>query len=328
MEMDRLTKRRTLGNTGMRVGIIGLGAAEIGFEGSSRRVVDTLISGAIDAGINVIDTAAMYADSEEKIGFALQGKRDKVFLFTKCGRCAPRKLSPHYVYAYLQRRLRRLLNPSSGGDCGTLDWEPSILRWNIDQSLRRLKSDHIDLIQLHSCSGEILQCDSVLEVLDRARDAGKVRYIGYSSDGQVLPQVIQSNRFDTIQLSINIADQEPLTSVIPMANEQGLGVIAKRAVANGLWRNSTLPAFIHHQTYWKRFQLLRYEFLQGDRAFEVALQFTLSVPGVHLALVGTTNLTHLLQNIRSAAHSISKEEYDFIRLRWNALATQNWDNQI
>jgi aryl-alcohol dehydrogenase-like predicted oxidoreductase len=181
MSTQHIIKTHAFGTTGMQVGAIGFGAAEIGFERATDQTVDALLGAALDVGINVIDTAAMYADSEEKIGRALRGRRNQVLLFTKCGLCLPPRLS---LTGFLLRSRRKLQRSMGFADrYESLDWYPRALEWNIEQSLRRLKTDYIDLIQLHSCSEETLRRGEVIEVLQRARKAGKVRHIGYSSAG-------------------------------------------------------------------------------------------------------------------------------------------------
>src|SRR5713226_6828838 len=86
-------ERRVFGRTGMQVGVLGFGAGEIGSENTSYATVDKILGEALDAGLNVIDTAPLYSDSEEKLGRALRGRRDRFLLFTKCGRRLPRKTS-------------------------------------------------------------------------------------------------------------------------------------------------------------------------------------------------------------------------------------------
>lgn len=268
-----------------------------------------------DVGINVIDTAAMYADSEEKIGRALLGRRNQVLLFTKCGACLPPRLSLTGFLLRSHRKLRRSMGLTDQYE--SLDWHPRALEWNIEQSLRRLKTDCIDLIQLHSCSEETLRQGEVIEALHRARKAGKARYIGYSSAGNAALYAIQCGQFEAVQISINIANQEPLDLAVPLAIEHGIGVIAKRPIANGLWRSIHRPDSLYNQVYWDRLQKLQYDFLQGERAFETALRFTLSVPGVHTAIIGTTNPAHVLQNAEYAAKGVlNQDEFEVIRARW------------
>lgn len=320
-------RTHAFGATGMQVGAVGFGAAAIGFGGATDKTVDALLRMALDMGVNVIDTASMYADSEEKIGKALPGRRHEALIFTKCGLFAP----PRFTIAGLALRLRRRFRHAFGlaYPYETLDWHPHALQWNIEQSLRRLRTDYIDLIQLHSCSEEILRQGDAIEVLHRAREAGKVRHIGYSTDGKAAPYAIACGQFEALQISLNIADQKSLDRLLPLAMQHGMGVIAKRPVANGLWMKSTRPDSIHHQAYWERLQKLRFDFLSSERAFETALRFTLSVPGVDTAIVGTTDPAHLLQNIEYAeAGHLDPAEFAMIRDRWKEVAEPDWTEQV
>ena len=320
-------RKHAFGATGMQVGAVGFGAAGIGFGGATDKTVDVLLRTALDMGVNVIDTAAMYVHSEAKIGKALQGRRSEALLFTKCGLFAPRGLSLAGLSLRSRQRLRRSFG--LGYPYGTLSWHPRALQWNIEQSLRRLKTDYIDLIQLHSCSEEILRQGDAIEVLQRAREAGKVRHIGYSTDGKATPYAIACGQFEALQISVNIADQKSLDRLLPLAIQHGMGVIAKRPVANGLWMKTTKPDFVHYQAYWERLRQLRYDFLSGKRAFETALRFTLSVPGVNTAIVGTEDPAHLLQNIEYAeAGCLDQAEFAMIRDRWKEVAEADWTDQV
>src|SRR3954451_14985358 len=147
---------RQLGGTDMRVGVLGFGGAEIGFEGADPEAVARLLGAALDAGLNVIDTAECYLGSEELIGRAVAGRRDDFYLFTKCG--------------HPERR-------------GVEDWRPESLLASIERSLRRLRTDRVDLVQLHSCSEAELRKGDVIDALKRAKERGHTRYIGYSGDG-------------------------------------------------------------------------------------------------------------------------------------------------
>jgi aryl-alcohol dehydrogenase-like predicted oxidoreductase len=317
---------RTLGQTSLRVSALALGAAEIGFTSLDDHRMDELLGASLDLGVNVIDTAAMYGDSELKIGRALRGRRDGFLLFTKCGFLPP----PLRSTAGLRLRVRRKLLRGLGtrDDDGQLIWHPRALAWNIEQSLRRLRTDRLDLIQLHSCSEAILRRGEVNEALYRARRAGKVRYVGYSGDGAAALYAIRSGQFDSIQLSINIADQQAIESVLPVARQRHMGVIAKRSIANTLWRPAHKPQDWHHHAYWERLRRLSFDFLDGARGVATALRFTLSIPGVHTAIVGTTDVEHLRQNVQFAeAGALGPHELERIRDRWSAVASTDWDGQ-
>jgi len=314
------------GNTGVEVSVLGLGTAEIGFEEVAERTLDAIFGVAFDMGINVIDTAAMYGDSEEKIGRALRGRRSQCFLCTKCGRYAPSRRSILGFYERAHWQAQRLMR--SVDEQESFDWRPHILEWNIDQSLRRLGVDCIDVILLHSCSEETLRRGMVIEVLHRARQAGKVRYIGYSGDGLAALYAIQCRQFDVLETSINIADQEAVDLTVPLAIQHGMGVIAKRPIANGLWKSRHRPEFDGNHAYWDRLRELQYDFLQDGRALETALRFTLSVSGVHTAIVGTANPAHLRQDAESAGAGIlAKDQFDAIRARWKKVARPDWVGQ-
>lgn len=327
MNAQRAIEKHPFGATGMQVGVLGFGGAEIGFERATDRTVDELLGAALEVGVNVIDTAAMYEGSEEKLGRALLGRRNQFLIFTKCGRF----LQPvHSLAGFLLRSHHRLRHSIGQADqYESLDWHPRALRWNIEQSLRRLKTDHLDLIQLHSCSEETLRRDEVIEVLRRARKAGKVLHIGYSGAGEAALYAIRCGQFEALQISINIADQEPLDLAVPLAIEHGTGVIAKHPVADGTWRSIHRPESLHRRAYWERLQELQYDFLRGKRAFEIALRFTISVPGVHTAIVGTKDPAHLLQNAEyAAAGFLDQDKFDMIRAKWKQVATPNWIGQI
>lgn len=297
-------QKRVLGKTGMEVSILGFGGAEIGFEAASRADVEKLLNSALDAGLNVIDTAHCYVDSEEKLGKAVAHRRNECYLFTKCGH---------------------------DGDWDRPDWKSGSITKSIELSLRRLNTDYLDLIQLHSCSKDVLAEGSVIEALVKARDAGKTRFIGYSGDNEDALFAVGTGAFDTLQTSVNIADQGCLEQTIPEAVEKGMGIIAKRPIANVAWRTGRAPENEYARPYWERLCRLDYDFLKGDLARSVgkALAFTLSVPGVCTAIVGTKNPDRFVANKQLIENGlISAEEFESIRTRWNEVADDSWDGQV
>ena len=318
-------QKRPFGKTGMQVSPLGWGAAEIGYENIPDKTVEALLGVALDQGLNVIDTAECYMDSEEKVGRALAGKRQQCLLFTKCGHVPP--LLPAGLVTRACRKLWRPVGRAIGSTL--VDWDPRLLERSIDQSLRRLQTDWIDLIQLHSCSEEILRRGAVIEVLQRARQAGKARYIGYSGDGAAALYAVQSGQFDTLQTSVSIADQQSIELTLPLAAERGMGVIAKRPVANAVWKHSVKPENSYHHVYWDRIQALRYDFFEDSgRAVEMALRFTLSAPGVQTAIVGTTKPEHWRKNAQyAAAGALDAAQFDAIRSRWKQVARVDWTGQ-
>jgi aryl-alcohol dehydrogenase-like predicted oxidoreductase len=316
---------RVFGKTGMHVSPLGLGAAEIGYDNVDQKTVDALLGMAFDAGLNVIDTAECYLDSEEKLGQVLGGRRKQCFLFTKCGHApAPRPAG------LAVRGIRKLWRPVARTTGGALpDWHPRMLEQSIERSLRRLRTDWVDLLQLHSCSEDLLRQGEVIDVLERARKAGQARYIGYSGDGTAALYAVQCGRFDTLQTSVNIADQQSIDLTLPLACQSRMGVIAKRPVANAVWKNTRRPENSYHHVYWDRVQELKYQFLADEpNALGIALRFTLSVAGVHTAIVGTTKPENLRRNAETvAAGPLEDGQFAAVRARWKEVAGPGWTGQ-
>lgn len=321
---------RSFGRTGLRVSALGFGGANIGFTDISDKILDHMFGAALELGVNLIDTAAMYGDSEEKIGRALRGRRQRFLICTKCGRCLPPRRSPNGFFVRVQRKLRGSIGLKE--EYESLDWHPRAIEWSIHRSLRRLKTDCIELLLLHSCSEETLRKAEVLEVLHRARKSGKVRFIGYSGDGMAALHAIQSGQFQAVEMSINIADQDGIETVLPFATQKGMGVIAKRPLANNLWKRGQRPdpvRYPQYQVYWERLRKLRYDFLQGDRASEIGLRFTLSVPGAHTAIAGTTNPEHLVENAKYVTEGpLPGAQFDAIRSTWSRVSAPSWVGQM
>ncbi|MEN3369030.1 MAG: hypothetical protein V7609_1173 [Verrucomicrobiota bacterium] len=297
-------EKRQLGRTDMQVSVLGFGGAEIGFEGASEETVERLLKSALDAGLNVIDTAECYEGSEELIGKAVADRRADFFLFTKCGH--PRGV-------------------------GSEDWSPSSLLESISRSLLRLKTDRLDLIQLHSCPEAVLRKGDAIAALQEAREKGYARYIGYSGDSLAAKYAVECGAFDTLQTSINIADQEALELTLPIARERKIGVIAKRPIANAAWKENHKPIDSYHHAYWDRLNKLHYDFIRHrplEESIAHALRFTLSVAGVHTAIVGTTKPERWLQNAKMVeAGLLSNTEFEGVRERWEEIAPATWIGQ-
>ncbi len=308
-------EQRTLGQTGLQLSVLGFGGSEIGHAPITLNELDRLLGNARDVGINVIDTAECYADSEEAIGRALSQSscRDQFHLITKCGH-------------------------SRGFDLP--DWTPQLLEQSINRSLQRLRTDHIDVLLLHSCSEETLRDEDVIGVVQRARDAGKTRFIGYSGDSQPAYAAVQSGLFDVLMTSLNIADQEAIDLTLPLAVERGMGVIVKRPLANVAWKIGATSEGELGRRYWtagytdvyiERLNRLDYDFLaQGDvpQAVSLALQFTLSMTGVTTAIVGTTKPGRLQQNAELLqAGLLDEAQLAAIRAHWHDVADASWTGQ-
>ena len=285
----------------MEVSALGFGGAEIGFNSNqTQKDVDDLLNSAIDAGLNLIDTAAGYLKSEQMIGEAVGKRRKEFYLITKCGA--------------LDGFTR-------------VDWSKKGILETIVNSLRSLKTDYLDIAQLHSCDSEILQRGDAIEGLQRAQEKGYTRYIGYSGDNDDAKTAIEMDVFDSFQTSVSIADQTPIDTNIKLAAKKNIGVIAKRPIANAVWRHKEKPPESYHHEYWDRIQKLKFDFLSKglEEATATALRFTLSIPGVDTMIVGTTRPQRWQENAKYIAEgALSSEEYEAIRNRWREVAEESW----
>jgi aryl-alcohol dehydrogenase-like predicted oxidoreductase len=298
-----MIERRALGRTGLAVSVLGFGGSGIGFERVDAATVRELVADALDAGLNVVDTAECYGDSEALLGAAVADRRRDYHLFTKCG---------HFE--------------GTGRD----DWRPESLERSIARSLERLRTDHVDLLQLHSCSEDDLRRGDVIAVLRRARERGQTRFLGYRGDGAAARHAVECGGFDVLQTSVNVADQEAIELTLPLAHAHGLGVIAKRPIANAAWRTGRRPDNAYHHVYWDRLQRLDYDFLRRPPAdaVGVALRFTAAIPGVHTLIVGTTRPGRWRENAALfTGGALAPAEFGRIRARWGAVADASWIGQ-
>jgi aryl-alcohol dehydrogenase-like predicted oxidoreductase len=262
------------------VPVLGFGAGGIGDPSLSERDAETLLNSVLDLGIGLIDTARSYGTSEERIGRHLARRRGEFVLSTKVGYSVP----------------------------GFEDWTAAGVSAGVDLALRNLQTDVIDVVHLHSCPRETLERNGVAEALGRAVEAGKVRVAAYSGDGDPLEFAVASGAFGSVQTSVNVVDQRAIETALPRAEERGLGVIAKRTLANAVWRRD----FVSDEdeaisTYRKRWRDLALDF--GDLSPEEgALRFTAHVPGVSSVLVATRRIEHLEANLAALARGPLPEE--------------------
>ena len=296
-------EKRRLGRTGLEVTLLGFGASEIGYQNVALPTVARLLNSALDAGLNLVDTASCYANSEELIGAAIGGRRTEYYLMTKCGHSAGLPF---------------------------LEWTPELIPRSIEQSLHRLRTDYLDVVQFHSCDAGTMRNDDLIAALVTARDRGHTRFIGFSGDGENAAYAVGLGIFDTLQISISVADQDALDSVLPLAIAHDMGIIAKRPLANAAWIYSRSGIGSYERPYWERLRKLKYPFLRDESptAVGTALRFTLSVPGVHTAIVGTTRPYRWEQNAALlTAGRLPTADFDAIRRRWRAVSRPDWSGQ-
>lgn len=197
-------------------------------------------------------------------------------------------------------------------------WSSQVIAATIDRSLGRLQTDRLDVMLLHTCDLETLKRGEAIEALVKARDAGKVRFVGYSGDNEAAAYAAQLPEVAVIQASVNFCDQANIDSVLPKTGQHNLGVMAKRPLANAAWKDLARQPGMYSgyaKTYTERFAKMGIApadlGFQGDpgRVWpEIALRFTLSQPGVHTAIIGTTNPEHVASNVKAAAKGALPDE--------------------
>ncbi len=253
-----------LGSTGVTVPRLGLGCQPLGSPALADAQVARLLDLALDLGVNLFDTAPAYQLSEERLGRHLAGRRPDCLLVTKLGYGVP----------------------------GVSDWTGDCIRGGVDAALRRLGTDYLDIALLHSCDLATLQQSDVIDALVRARDQGKIRLAGYSGENEALAFAMSCGAFQVIETSVNFLDQACFDRSLPNAGSSGLGVLAKRPLANAVWRDDvTGDAAIDE--YRRRFVAFSADF-SGDPDWpDVALRFAAFAAGVHCAMIGTTREAHL-----------------------------------
>jgi aryl-alcohol dehydrogenase-like predicted oxidoreductase len=281
----------SFGDTGLRVSRLGFGAAPIGYLGTEREQVAKVIDVLLDGGVNLIDTAACYPGSEEALGPILADRRDALVLITKAGH-------------------------GQGED--QPDFKPATIRDSIDRSLQRLGTDRLDVVLLHSCDLETLQDGHALEALAQAKTDGKARFIGYSGDNEAAAWAAAHEAIDVIETSVSIADQHNIDHVLPICQQHGVGVLAKRPIANAAWKDLDQQQGLYQkyaETYTQRLSAMNVTphelgyYGHADVEWpEIALKFTLAIEGVHCAIVGTTSVTSAQANLAAELKNPLREQ--------------------
>jgi aryl-alcohol dehydrogenase-like predicted oxidoreductase len=162
--------------------------------------------------------------------------------------------------------------------------------------LHKLHTDYIDIVHLHSCPCSTLEEGEVLIAMEEAKKAGKIKIAAYSGENDALDWAIDSGCFRSVEHSLNICDQRVIEGSLVRASDRGLGIIAKRPIANAPWRFNECPKGDYAEEYWWRWKTMDIE-TRGLNWQAVALRFTAFTPGVSSCIVGTTQLNHVQENI-------------------------------
>ncbi len=286
----------TLGRTGLTVTKLGYGAMELRGPGGRRAApaIDdadaaALLNHVLDSGINWVDTSPDYGVSEELIGRHLASRRDEYFLASKCGCAVSPDGSP----------------PASGEHTFTR----ANVRAGVEQSLRRMKTDHLDLVQFHaSPSRETLEENNSVAELVALRDDGKVRFIGMSGTLPNIDGQIDMGVFDAFQIPYSAVEREH-EGVISRAAAAGAGTVIRGGVARGVPVSGGEALERIPEDFRGVYQARRDRFgeaglddlLDGMSAMEFLLRFTISHPDMNTTIVGTSNPEHLAANLSAAA---------------------------
>ena len=298
-------RKRLLGRTGVEVTQLGYGS--MGLRGPKTwgvRVVgeedaDRFLNLVLDSGINFIDTAPDYGISERRIGDYISSRRDEFFLATKCG-C-------HYMQHEDHLEIDHV-------------WTADVVKRNLETSLRRLRTDRIDLLQFHGGDAETLQAAGLIDLMKDFQSQGLVKFIGVSSKQPNLSGLIAMDVFDTIQVPYSCLAPEhhdELTS----AAERGLGIIIRGGIAQGgPDAEIQRPAL---NEVWERAKLE--ELLTGDMTrAEMLLRYTLSQDFCHTTIVGTCNASHMSENLIAAqCDALTESLQEEIRHRVAAVISQS-----
>ena len=270
---------RRLGRTGIKVSVIGLGTVELGLEYGiadgqavhlpSRDDASRVLNRALDLGINYIDTARAYGVSEEIIGWALKARRKEYVLASKVGAPKDVDAGSEAIRAHVK-------------SC-------------VQQSLRALQTDMIDIMQLHSVPVQMIRRAGMVDTLQEFQRAGSIRFLGATTYGEEEARVVlEDGRFDCIQIAYSVLDRTLENSVLPLAQSHDVGIIVRSVLLKG--------ALTHRYEYLPPSMQELKTAVAGIRGIaesasatlpEIAYRFVLAHPAVSSALVGTASVEEL-----------------------------------
>jgi aryl-alcohol dehydrogenase-like predicted oxidoreductase len=303
---------RILGKDGPELTVIGFGAWAIGGpwqfgwgEVNDDESIDAIHT-AIDLGINWIDTAAVYGfgHSEEVVGKALEGIRTKVFIATKCG----------------------LINDGSGNAVNNL--QPKSIRREIEDSLRRLRTDYIDLYQIHKPDPTVTVEESWQEMI-RLKEEGKAKYIGVSTyDTSLLERCFKLGLLQSLQPAYNLLKREAAEEVLPYCLKNEIGVVAYSPMQAGLLTGSfdinklAVDDWRRKNSYYSEPRLGKtIQFVeklkplaakQNKTVGHLAVAWVLKNPAVTSAIVGARNSGQVKKNVLAIEYLLSDKECNLI----------------
>jgi aryl-alcohol dehydrogenase-like predicted oxidoreductase len=307
-------KYRMLGKTGLRVSVIGLGTMVHAGHFGPMKDEESLgaIETALELGVNFIDTSDAYGAgySETLLGNALKGRREKVILATKGG------------------------NVMTGPNRGQRVFEPDYISRVMDESLQRLGTDYIDLYQLHNPTVEVIEKGEVWSVLERAKQAGKIRHYGVSINSMEEGiAAVKDGRAETIQVEYNLLAQEPAEKIFLLAEQANVGIIARvplrRGILTGKMSLADETRFQGEDVRARSFkgEAFAKELAKADqlrflvhgevRTFvQAALAFCIAHPAVSITIPGARNSAQMGENAAGADVEIPRADLDRVAELW------------
>jgi aryl-alcohol dehydrogenase-like predicted oxidoreductase len=299
-----------LGRTGLQVAKLGYGAMELRgtdhFPRLSAGEASAILNAVLDNGINYIDTSPDYGFSEELIGRHIGRRRSEFFLASKCGCPIEPPDLPH-------------------GNHKPHFFTRENIRAGVEQSLRRLQTDYLDIVQFHvSPSRALLEENDSLAELEALRQEGKVRFIGMSGTIPELEDHIQMGVFDVFQIPYSLVEREH-EELIHAAARAGAGIVIRGGVARGvIVKDESIidgyPEFLQagfraRRRVWRQTEVD--DLLGGMTPMEFMLRFTISNPDMSTTIVGTANPEHIRANVEAAARGpLPRDLYDAARARF------------
>jgi L-galactose dehydrogenase len=281
---------RQLGGTGLRVSVLGFGASPLGdvFRKTTPEERNGAVHLAVDRGINFFDVSPYYGITlaEERLGVALEWRREKVVLATKCGRY--------------------------GGS--EFDFSAAKITAEFENSLKRLRTDYVDLLQAHDVEfGHVSQIvEETLPAMRRLQEQGKARYIGITGYSlRNLMEIAGKVKVDSIlsycRYNLLIADLD--NALVPFAKKHGIGVINASPLHMGIITERGAPEW-HPAPQEVRDvgqRIVALCKLRGVNASEVALRFCLDYAGAASTLVGLSSTAHVQQNLKALEMRVDAE---------------------
>jgi len=285
--------KRTLGSTGLDVTVLGYGAMALSPAVTDPASVSDdqagrILNKVLDAGVNFIDTAPDYGLSEERIGKFIAHRRGEYFLATKCGCNVPREDSnvPGHI------------------------WSRDRLMGNIELSLQRMRTDAVDIWQLHNPSVEEVEKGDLVRAMEDVRQQGKVRHVSISSTLPHIRTYIEKGWFATYQIPYS-ALETPEEQSITAAAEAGAGTIIRGGVGRG--EPSGDFAGDRRWTIWEEAKLDEF-CAAGESRCAFLLRYTITHPHLHTTIVGTANDQHLAENLQAVEYGpLPAAVYDHVK---------------